>query len=328
MLKLVEKTILIVLALAVLVITIVLVSTWSWYQANTQPLSDSVDYQDFEIQSGATVNQVAQALEKEKLIRSALAFRIWHELSGDEVTIQVGSHQVSPHMDFPQIVREISGATKDSVRITLREGLRREQMAILLQKQLTPNFSSSDFLAQTIELEGQLFPDTYEFFADVDTSKVVETLHNNFIAKYNSIGAPQDPQAKQRLLTLASLVEREGKSSQDRRMIAGIISNRLEIGMKLDIDATLQYLADSQSQPEVFWSRPSPQLKEIDSPYNTYQVAGLPPTPICNPGLQSLQASFNPAESSYLYYLHASDNTAYYAQTYAQHQQNIDRYLR
>ena len=130
------------------------------------------------------------------------------------------------------------------------------------------------------------------------------------------------------VVILASLIQREASTLEQMKMVSGILLNRLEIGQALQVDATLQYLAGQNQTTGKWWISPSPALKQSDSPFNTYLNPGLPPSPICNPGLDALTAAVYPTKSNNLYYLHDDSGRMYYSQTYDEHLRNIERYLR
>jgi UPF0755 protein len=126
---------------------------------------------------------------------------------------------------------------------------------------------------------------------------------------------------------LASLIEREARHAEDRPMVASVIYNRLNEGMKLDIDATLQYILGYQKDQKRWWKEGlTNQDKQLNSPFNTYKVAGLPPRPISNPGIASLKAALNPSSSPFFYYITDSSGTNRYAETLEEHEDNISKY--
>ena len=127
---------------------------------------------------------------------------------------------------------------------------------------------------------------------------------------------------------LASIVEREAREPEQMRHVAGILLNRLEIGMALQVDATLQYVKGYDQARKTWWAPPTAADKQLSSPYNTYENPGLPPGPISNPGANALMAVANPIKSNDLFYLHTNDGNMYYAETYEEHQENIQKYLR
>ena len=130
------------------------------------------------------------------------------------------------------------------------------------------------------------------------------------------------------VVTLASIVEREGRSFEDMRHVAGILQNRIDLGMPLQADATLQYIVGKDKQTGKWWEQPSIEVKTSTSLYNTYKYPELPPSPICNPGLNAIKAVLDPVASDDLFYIHAPSGEAYYAETLEEHNANIDKYLR
>ena len=161
--------------------------------------------------------------------------------------------------------------------------------------------------------------------ATVDT--VVKAMRDNFDSKYATLDTSSTDLTEEEIVTLASLIEREARHAEDRPMVSSVIHNRLNEGMKLDIDATLQYILGYSAEQKRWWREGlTNQDKQLDSPYNTYIVIGLPPGPISNPGLASLQAAINPADTPYFYYITDSSGTNRYAETLAGHEENIATY--
>jgi UPF0755 protein len=141
-------------------------------------------------------------------------------------------------------------------------------------------------------------------------------------------GMHSDGRKEEDVMILASIVAREAKKPEDMKKVAGVLWNRLELGMPLQVDATLQYAKGYDEEKKTWWSTPLSQDKNIVSPYNTYKNAGLPPGPISNPGLDAIQAATYPTPSDNLYYISNTAGTQmYFAQTYEEHQQNIAKYL-
>jgi len=213
-------------------------------------------------------------------------------------------------------------------KVTLLEGWRVEEMAVKLNKEL--GIKGNDFIKNA--QEGYMFPDTYFFAEDASASAVVKKLGNTFDLKYDA-----DLQTKIKKLgltpeqgvILASIVEREARSDEVRRMVASILLKRYKIGMGLNADATIQYALVSKGtlNPPVdgWWKRnlTKDDLK-INSPYNTYIHAGFPPSPICNPSLSSLKAVAAATPSTpYLYYYHDLQGRSYYARTLEEHNNNV-----
>ena len=213
----------------------------------------------------------------------------------------------------------INNLKRSDIKITLIEGKRKEEIALLLEANGV--CSASSFLTAAAGVEGKLFPDTYQFFPDTSAREVVKTLTDNFEVKTKTNPPSNDE------LILASIIEREAKNDTERSTIAGVYTNRLNKGIKLDADPTVQYAKDSlefksqtigQSQFTFWKSITQAEYQSVKSEYNTYLKPGLPPTPITNPGLASILAAQNPAQHSYLYFLH-KNNQLLLSKTLAEH---------
>lgn len=215
-------------------------------------------------------------------------------------------------------------APKVEKRVTLLEGWRIEEMAAKLNKDL--GTKNEDFIE--VAQEGYMFPDTYFFHEDASASAVVQKLKLTFETRYN-----EDLQAKIKKIgltpkegiILASIVEREARSSEARKMVASILLKRLNIGMGLNADATIQYILGYQPEEKSWWKRHlTKEDLKVNSPYNTYLYRGLPPAPICNPSLSAIQAVVNADPGTpYLYYYHDSQGKSYYAKTLEEHNENV-----
>lgn len=282
----------------------------------------------FVINPGETVTDVANELEEKGIIRSAMAFK----MSAKDLefnSANVGDFIVSASMTHQEIINALKGGSTD-VRVTLLEGWRVEQIAKELNEKL--KIDEKEFIAAAKKDEGYLFPDTYFFHPDASIETIISTMRNNFDRKYT---AELQNKIKSQGLTpeegviLASMVEREGRSEKVRTEVAGVLLNRLSMGMKLDIDATVQYAKDTQKLKngtlEKFWE---PVLiadyQGVSSPYNTYTNNGLPPGPIANPSLMSLTAVANADPNSpYVYYFHDAEGNSYYAKTLEEHNANV-----
>ena len=317
------------LFLALLVLAVIGFFGFKGYIGYLKSPADSSGKQvAFVINPGDTVSDVATGLEEKGVIRSAFVFKMSaKDLGLSEVN--VGDFIVSPSMSHAEIIDVLKGGSTD-VRVTLLEGWRVEQIAGELNKKL--KIDENEFIAAAKEYEGYLFPDTYFFHPDASIETILNTMRGNFDRKYtselqNKIKA-QGLTPEQGVI-LASMVEREGRSAKVRTEVAGVLLNRLEMGMKLDIDATVQYAKDSQKLKngnlEKFWE---PILiadyQGVISPFNTYINNGLPPAPIANPSLMSLEAVANAdLNSPYVYYFHDSKGNSYYAKTLEEHNANV-----
>lgn len=263
-----------------------------------------------------TAGAVVDELATKGVIKSVLFAKVYFRLSGTAAHLQSGTFAVTAGQGLPEIIQTLSQKPKD-VWVTIPEGWRREQIAERFAAELASPmqaFDKAEFLKDTLGLEGQLFPDTYLVPRQATAIDVKKYLLDNFASKAQ--GVDKDT------LILASLVEREGKTDSDRPIIAGILQNRLKAGWPLQVDATLQYF---QGKQDAWW--PDSVNTKLPSVYNTYLHTGLPPTPICNPGLASINAAKNPTKTNYWYYLHGKDGAVHYATTIQEHNANIDKYL-
>lgn len=276
------------------------------------------------VEKGESLGSVSQRLENEHLVRSSLAFQILATKEGITRKIQAGDFRLNPKMAPLEITRELTHGTLDRW-VTIIEGLRREQIAEKLSESGLEKFSKEEFLEETKNLEGKLFPDTYLIPRDADAKKIVEILTKNFQKK--------TPLPSREVLILASIVEREARSKEDRPIVAGILLKRLARDWPLQADATIQYALASAKciahSAECEWwpKKLTREDLKIKSPYNTYLYSGLPPTPICNPGLAAIEAVLNPAETDYWFYLSDSQGKMHYAKTAEEHEENISKYL-
>ena len=175
-----------------------------------------------------------------------------------------------------------------------------------------------------------MFPDTYLVAKDATAADVAQRLRQTFDEKVDTLLAKGEKNSltEEEVLILASLVERESKSPQERPIIAGILLNRLNTGMALQVDATIQYAKGYDSNENTWWGQVTPsEYETVKSRFNTYLYPGLPPAPIANPGLESLQAAAEPAQTEYFYYLHDAEGKVHYATTAEEHNQNIQDFL-
>ena len=308
--------------LIVLVIVIFFGGKFYWNSLQSPADADGLT-QVFVVKKGETASDVAQKLTDQKIIRSSFIFKYLYKNSHDDTQIQAGDYKLSPAMSTEEIIKQLSQGSLDKW-VTLLEGWRDEEMAQKLSDEL--GVKSEEFLK--VARQGYMFPDTYLFNPKATAQSIVSILRNNFDRKYDSA---LQARIKAHGLTsdqgiiLASIVEREARSDEVRTKVASILLKRLKIGMGLNVDSTVQYALGYQSEEKSWWKRHlSAEDLKINSPYNTYLHAGLPPTPICNPSLSSLKAVAN-ADSSipYLYYYHDSKGNSYYAKTLDEHNQNV-----
>lgn len=286
-------------------------------------VSQDKSIKPFVIQKGESVNHIAQRLEEEKLIKSSLIFKMVLKLQKGAPHIEAGDFNLSPSMSTSEIISTLSKGLLDK-KVTFLEGWRVEEMAQKLNAEL--EIDNGEFIKNA--KEGYMFPDTYFFNKSASSRDIADTLKNTFKQKYDN--SLQEKIKSKGLsydegVILASIVEREARSDQARTEVASILLKRFKIGMGLNADATIQYILGYQPSEKSWWKKDlTEEDKMIESPYNTYLHVGLPPNPICNPGLASLKAVANADSSTpYLYYYHDSKGNSHYAKTLEEHNQNV-----
>ena len=268
------------------------------------------------IDEGVSLQIVAQSFQQQGVVRSALALRMLVIASGGDRKVHAGDYLFKEPKSMLSVARAIIAGTYglEPMKFRIPEGATVAQMAKIFAPQLQ-RFDRAQFLADAAPLEGYLFPDTYFFLPNATNKTVTETMRNNFdlhIATIQNQIASSTHSLKD-IVTMASILEREAYNTKDRRMIAGVLWNRLSRGMLLQVDATFAYtLGKGTSQIT------NADLASND-PYNTYKFKGLPPGPIGNPSMDSLLAAATPIKSSYLFYLADKHGTTYYSKTYEQH---------
>lgn len=307
------------------------VATFGWW-ALQPAASTPAEAVRVTVAPGTPVSRIAQQLKEAGVIRSPFAFKfiVWkNKLAG---SIQAGSFELSPNDTPEELAQHMTQGTED-VWITIREGLRATEIGELLEQKLDQfDASSPDFTEICLENEGFLFPETYLVPREFTPKSMCTFLRAQFDQVMTDTWQTEIQRqgwTQRRIVTLASIIEREARNPQDMKVVSGILRNRLDMGKALQVDATLQYAKGYNEAQQTWWSPPTSADKEVNSPYNTYKNTGLPPGPISNPGKNALEAAIFPTESEYLYYISNSDGSEmHYARTYEEHQQNIARYLR
>lgn len=319
-------------------IVVLVAGMFLWWKNVSQPVSNSNVEKRVLITKGASGVQVGNTLFKEGLIKSPFAFKVYIQLRGYAARIQAGEYQIAQNLTLGQVVKLLLEGPSE-IWVTVPEGLRREEVSAKFVEAFGLPVSEADlfqeeFLNASTSSEGYLFPDTYLVPKDITGEAVYRLMRNTFTSKlpegFEQAAADLGYSVDQ-LVVLASILERETKTTKERPVVAGIYFNRLEIGMGLQADATVQYAvanANCSAQVECnWWKVPTRNDLTIDSPYNTYKYSGLPPAPIANPGETSLAAVVNPESSDYLYYIHDTSGNIYYAETLDEHNSNISKYL-
>jgi len=237
----------------------------------------------------------------------------------------------------PGLLKDLSfymSLANPSVRIVrVQEGFRKEQIAEVVGEELNwDEKEKKDFLnahiafGGVVSSEGYYFPKTYFLHKDETPKKVGETMFQEFSKQIGKVKKPKSKQivSEDTIVKIASIIQREANGTKDMKLISGIIWNRIFLGMKLQMDATLQYAKGSEEAG--WWGKVSPKDKNIQSAYNTYKHSGFPPTAIANPGLAAIDAAYNPQKTECLFYLHDRKRNIHCAKTYEEHKKNIAIY--
>jgi UPF0755 protein len=281
------------LALLPLLFIIALVTILVWFFVNVQPVSPKVSYIDFSVPSGSSAAQIGLSLYRAGLVKSPTVFKIYVQFSGVSDGIQAGDYRLSASFNLFQIVDTLSKSPLE-VKVTIPEGLTAGETAAKFAKSLDQNQAFiNKFLSDSEGDEGYLFPDTYLVANNATPGAIIAKMKANFDVRTAGINFTRDQ------VILASIIEKETKTVEERPVVSGILMNRLNAGMALQVDVV-----------------PA-----------TYKELGLPVSPIANPGLISLEAAASPAKTDYWYYLHDSEGVIHYAKTLAEQNANIKKYL-
>jgi UPF0755 protein len=288
------------------------------------------------VPDGATGHEIAALLAKDRVIASPLGFELLARFERAQNAMNAGEFRFPAHLSARDVLHRITaGGERVATWVTIPEGFTSTQIAQTLaargfgpEAALQAEFRHGSMRfdgRRTPSLEGYLFPDTYLIPSGATPAQIASSFTTEFAHRL-----PPDAAARARelgltlpeIVTLASLVEREGKADEERPLIAGVYYNRLRRGMTLDVDATIEYTFAHHKDVITYADLAS------DSPYNTYKHLGLPPTPIANPGLPSLLAALHPQPSDYLYYVAMGNGHHAFSRTLAEHNANVARYLR
>lgn len=329
---------------------VLVVLVWSgyrlWYGNALRPLDAESDARiSITIESGTSTSKIAELLEEKGVIRSSTAFKRYVKKADISASLQAGTFILLPSMTVEEIAATLSSGQSNEQSITIPEGYTVKNIdQLLAEKGFTEygdimacanecDFSSFDFVTEHADmavrggkLEGYLFPDTYfvdasdfvpKFFLErmlgVFRQRIVDGMAGEIAASGRTL---------HEIVTMASLIEEETRTADERAIVSGILWKRYDEGIGLYVDASNRYILD----------KPTATITaadlEMDSPYNLRRYRGLPPGPIASPSLASMEAALNPQESPYYYYLHGNDGQIRYAATNEEHNANRARYLR
>ena len=311
--------------LGILMLVIVATFAYIWQQITTPPSNFPVN-QPLIITPGSSAKAIAKELEEASFVNSAFIFYWYLVLEADPTAIKAGRYLFSTGKNMPQLATAfIQGdTTPELIKFTHIEG---ERVSLLAKRAAAalPNFDHDAFIEMAKSSEGFLYPDTYFVPPSFNSQQLFDLLNRTYTERLEPLrpDIARHQLSEKEIIILASIIEREANTESSMRMVSGILQNRLKIGMALQADATMEYILDKPLSELT-----ASDLRDIDSPYNTYLYPGLPPTPIGNPGLTAIKAVLEPTPSPYLFYITGSDGNFYYAENFDQHRLNIARYLR
>lgn len=279
----------------------------------------------FVVSKGEGVREIANHLKADNLIKDPIVFFLFTRMEGLDKQIQAGDFRLNPSLSAQEIANTLTHGTLD-IWITIPEGQRAEEIADTLKAKV-PSYTES-WRQELVANEGYLFPDTYLIPRDADIKLVLSLFRNNFDSKYKSVEALKTTSfSENQTVVLASIIEREAVFAKDRPLVASVLVNRINIGMALGSDPTVQYVVGYDPVSKSWWKKDlTVDDLKINSPYNTRLNLGIPPGPISNPGLSSLEAALAPAKTDYLYFFSDKLGYLHFATTLAGHEANIKQY--
>lgn len=307
-----------------------------WYANHLMgPVNDSGPSVRVNIPPGETTAGIAKRLKRAGAIRSALAFQMMVKVLGESKNIKAGEYQIPQSLGIVEIIDKLVAGDADAQWVVIPEGKTLSQIAVILEARRLaksgnfmraasrrPSSYGLDISVPRHSVDGYLMPDTYKFPRQISEGEIIRQMLRNWNAKvlrphkalFSRSDLPVD-----KIVVMASMIEREARVPEDRPKIASVVRNRLKKGMKLQIDATVLYALRAHKSALSY-----ADLK-TKSPYNTYQNFGLPPGPICNPGVASVEAALQPAATPYLYYVAQPDGSHIFSRTAEEHRAAIAR---
>lgn len=275
------------------------------------------------IQTGASLQSIANDLRDSHVIKSPFFFRLAVTIQGGEKNLIAGDYLLDKKEGPVDLADRITQGKFHlyTFKATIPEGWSSKQIADYMKSNLV-GFNKTKFLSLTKEKEGYLFPDTYFVSPTIKPEALIDLMSKNFDEKIKTVTAlATSTHTLKEVIIMASILEEEARTTESRRIVAGILWKRLSLGMPLQVDSTFLYINGKTT-----YDLTADDLK-INSPYNTYKYKGLPPGPISNPGLDAINAALSPIQTKYLYFLSSKSGDMYYATTFEQHKRNKELYL-
>lgn len=340
-----NKIVIVVFCIIMFFIMMPLISFIYYKFAVTRP--NQIDKElTFTVQSGETVTQIAQRLYETGAINSSFLFKVYVLLNDMQNNLQAGVYVIPAGTSTDRVAQQLLYGREDKT-ITFLEGWRMEQFAQEASKTFE-KVDYAEFVSLAKEFEGALFPDTYTFNTQVTEQQLIRTLNETFNNKTQDVLSLDNLEkaglTKEQALIFASIIEREVSNPEDKPIVAGILIKRWREGELIGADATTQYAVipirygcnfttqvcpNAEEIPNIEWWPNDLTLEEIQiqTPYNTRGVVDLPPTPISNPSLNSIEAVINYQDSPYYYYLHTDSGQIIYAKDLDEQNANVVKYL-
>jgi len=271
------------------------------------------------IYSGMSAQKVAGILKKEGIIKSTAPFLYWLAIKGAASRIKAGTYEIFPQSSLNSIVKKIVEGRTLQVKVTIPEGYTARQIASILGEKGVADKEKFLKIVERKNMEGYLFPETYFFPLNISEEEIVKVMNREFEKNFSPWireRAKKYNFTERDVVILASLIEREAKTDEERRIVSAVFHNRLKKRWRLESCATVQYAMGKWK------SRLYQKDLKIDSPYNTYKHFGLPPGPIANPGLASLEAAVTPADTDAMFFVADGEGTHIFSKYLAEHIKN------
>lgn len=339
----------IMLVFGLLLLTTFTFAVYFVTKVNKAASTDNVPV-NFHVAKGSSTRTIAYALDEQRVINNPTVFLLYTKIYGASGKIQAGDYALNRNMSIAEVVDVLTlgKVVRDERNITIVEGQSNRELAAYLESRNI--YTAADFNAalekdyefkfleqgKKVHYEGFLFPDTYTISKNETSEELIQKMLSNFEKKTESlfVEPSADNMNVMDVMILASIVEKEvgrnkevitsgdrAKMQEERTLVSSVFVNRLKIGMPLESDATVNYITGKSDRRALFTDT------KVQSPYNTYQVKGLPPGPISNPGLGAIEAAIHPAVSDYYFFLNNKEGLAYFGRTLSEHNQNRSRYL-
>ncbi|QGU95284.1 endolytic transglycosylase MltG [Clostridium bovifaecis] len=302
------------------------------------PFVTTTDKVSVVVNEGESLFNVIRNLENKKLIKNAYIIKLYIKGKKFDTNIKPGEYDIDGNISVENLVKILNGGIKNKgiVKVTIPEGYDIEAIADVLDKndiisredfiKSCKNYKLPEYIKANSKakyaLEGFLFPDTYELKRDSSGKDIIDKMLSRFETIFEDIKDKNNEEIDDvsRVITLASIIEKEARIDEDRTKIASVFNNRLKRNMMLQVDATVLY-AIGEHKEKLYYK----DLK-IDSPYNTYKVKGLPPGPICSPGRSSIEAALNPDKTNYVFYVLEDNKKHYFTDNYKDFLKAKERY--